>query len=56
MDAPTIIAAAVTTALQAVGLYILQDLRTRIVRLEDLYIRNGNPRAGQGPTRKSNPR
>ena len=42
MDAPTIIVGAVSTALQAVGLYILQHLRTRIVRLEDLYIRNEN--------------
>ena len=58
MDAPTIIAAAVTTALQAVGLYILQDLRTRIVRLEDLYIRNGRnaPIASHNPRRRPKPK
>ena len=54
VDAPTIIAAAVTTALQAVGLYILQDLRTRIVRLEDLYLRDGRnaPAPSENPHRR----
>ncbi len=45
--------ATLSTALQAAALYILHDLRARITRLEDAYIRNGQPKLEKKPRQET---